>query len=207
MSHFDTPSSDIKFKSPFGINAHIRRDEGVPGAVALLVEEELDIHACVFCLDGGTGVANGTVSLGSFGLLKPLDDVRGTEVAQGSLVLGFAHLDHPDEVALEATAIDELEQFCAREPAVNQQVVKPDTFNDGPADHLDGVGNLGLEHLLLAGVDFLILSALLAVLGGLLLLGKPLWFIGILAGLCLYGGVHHQLCLTVRIAEEHGLEA
>ena len=41
MSHFDTPSSGIQFKGPLGGNAHIRGDEGVPGAVALLVEEEL----------------------------------------------------------------------------------------------------------------------------------------------------------------------
>ena len=44
MSHFDTPSSGIQFKGPFGIYSHVRRDEGVPGSVALLVEEELDIH-------------------------------------------------------------------------------------------------------------------------------------------------------------------
>ncbi|MBQ6197994.1 MAG: hypothetical protein IJK44_02000 [Bacteroidales bacterium] len=52
MSHFNTPSSGIKFKSPFGINAHIRRDEGVPGAVALLVKEDLSIHAGILGLAG-----------------------------------------------------------------------------------------------------------------------------------------------------------
>lgn len=207
MSHFDTPSSGIKFESPLGVNAHIRRDEGVPGTVALLVEEELDIHSGILGLDGGAGVANGAVSLGGLGFLEPFDDVPGTEVAQSRLIFGLAHLDHPDEVALEVPAVDELEQFSTREPAVNQQVVKADTLDDGSADHLDGVGNLGLEHLLLASIDLLLLVALLAILGGLLLLGKPLWFAGILAGLCLYGGIHHQLGLAVRIAEEHGLEA
>ena len=85
MSHFDTPSSGIKFESPLGVNAHIRRDEGVPGTVALLVEEELDIHSGILGLDGGAGVANGAVSLGGLGFLEPFDDVPGTEVAQSRL--------------------------------------------------------------------------------------------------------------------------
>ena len=33
------------------------------------------------------------------------------------------------------------------------------------------------------------------------------WLIGILAGLCLYGGIYHQLRLAGGVAEEHGLEA
>ena len=54
-------------KSHLGINAHIRGDEGVPGAVALLVEEELNIHPGILGLDGGAGVANGAVPLGGLG--------------------------------------------------------------------------------------------------------------------------------------------
>lgn len=65
-------------------------------------------------------------------------------------------------------------------PAVNQQVVKAETLNDGSPEHLDGVGHFGLKHLLLTGVDSLVLAALLAVLGILLLLCKPL---GLLASL------------------------
>lgn len=147
------------------------------------------------------------VPLGGLGPLKPFDDVRSTEVAQSGLVLGLAHLDHPDEVAFEVTAVDELEQFCAGEPAVDQKIIESDSLNDGPAEHLDGIGNLGLEHFLFADVDLLILATLLAILSGLLFLGKPLWLVGILAGLGLYGGVQHQLRLAVRIAEEHGLKA
>ena len=161
----------------------------------------------VFGLDRYASIANGAVPLGGLGLLKTLDNIRRTEIPNGRLVLGLSHLDHPDKMALEVTAMDELKQFSAREPAVNQQVVKPDTFNDGPADHLDGIGNLGLEHLLLADIDLLVLVALLTVLGGLLFFGKPLWLACILAGLCLHSGIHHQLRLAVRIAEEHGLEA
>ena len=194
-------------KSLLGVNAHIRRDEGISGTAALLVEEELDIHTGIFGLDGGAGVANGAVSLGGLSFLEPLDDVRGAQVAQGGLVLGLPHLNHTDEMTLEVTTMDELEQFCTGEPAIDQQVFETDSLHDGPADHLNGVGNLGLEHLLLAGVDFLLLAALFIVLGSLLLLGKPQWFTGILAGLCLYGGIHHQLGLTVCIAEEHGFEA
>ena len=207
MGHFNTPPSSVKFKGLVGVNAHVRSNEGVPGAIALLVEEELYIPAGISCLDGGAGVANGSVPLCSLGLLKPFDDVRSTEVAQGGLVLGLAHLDHSDDVALEVPAMDEQEQLCTREPAVNQQVAKAEALNDGSPEHLDGVGNFGLKHLLLTGVDFLVLAALLAVLGILLLLGKPLWFTGILAALCLYCGIHHQLSLAVSVAEEHGLDA
>ena len=88
MSHFDTPSSGIQFKGPFGIYSHVRRDEGVPGSVALLVEEELDIHPGIPGLDGGAGVANGAVPLGGLCFLKTLDDIRCTEVAQCRLVFG-----------------------------------------------------------------------------------------------------------------------
>ena len=63
MSHFDTPSSGIKFKSLLGVNVHIRRDKGVPGAVALLVEEELNIYAGILGPDRGAGIAKGTVPL------------------------------------------------------------------------------------------------------------------------------------------------
>ena len=103
--------------------------------------------------------------------------------------------------------MNELEQFCAGEPAVNQQVVKAKPLHNGLSEHLDGVGYLGLEHLLLSGIDLLVLTPLLVVLGSLLLLGKSLWLISILAGLCLYGGIHHQLRLAVGVAEEHDLEA
>ena len=44
------------------------------------------------------------------------------------------------------------------------------------------------------------------VLGSLLFLCKSQWLIGILAGLCLYCSIHHQLRLAVGVAEEHGLE-
>ena len=90
MSHFDTPSSGIKFKSLLGVNVHIRRDKGVPGAVALLVEEELNIYAGILGPDRGAGIAKGTVPLGGLGLLKPLYDVRCTEIAQSGFVLGLA---------------------------------------------------------------------------------------------------------------------
>ncbi len=80
----------------------------------LLVEEELDIHSGILGLDGGAGVANGAVSLGGLGFLEPFDDVPGTEVAQSRLIFGLAHLDHPDEVALEVPAVDELEQFSTK---------------------------------------------------------------------------------------------
>ena len=69
-------------------------------------------------------------------------------------------------------AVNELEQFCAGEPAVNKQVVKAKPLHNGPSEHLDGVGYLGLEHLLLSGIDLLVLTPLLVVLGSLLLLGK-----------------------------------
>ena len=105
---------------------------------------------------------------------------RGLEM----LGIGLVDADDKDCVALEVPAMDELEQLCIREPAVNQQVVKAETLNDGSPEHLDGVGNFGLKHILLTGVDFLVLAAL-----------------------CLYGGIHHQLSLAVSVAEEHGLEA
>lgn len=174
MSHFDTPSSGIKFKSPLGVNAHIRRDEGVSGAVAFLVEEDLDVHPGIPGLNGGAGVANGAVPLGGLGLLKPLDDVRRTVIPQSRLIFCFPHLDHPDDMALEVAAVDEPEQFRTGEPTVHQQIVETKTLHDGPAEHLDGIGNLGLVHLGFAGIDFIVLIAYLAVLGGLLLLGKSL---------------------------------
>ena len=108
MSHLDTPSSGIKFKSLLGVNVHIRRDKGVPGAVALLVEEELNIYAGILGPDRGAGIAKGTVPIGGLGLLKPLYDVRCTEIAQSGFVLGLAHLDHPEQVALEVPAVNDL---------------------------------------------------------------------------------------------------
>lgn len=47
------------------------------------------------------------------------NDIRRREVAQGRIVLGFTHLDYPDEVALEVAAVGELKEFRAGEPAVN----------------------------------------------------------------------------------------
>ena len=55
MSHFDTPSSGMQFKGPFGGNANIRGDESVSGAVAFLVGEQLAKGAVGIvrqCLDG-----------------------------------------------------------------------------------------------------------------------------------------------------------
>lgn len=55
MSHFDTPSSGIQFKGPFGIYSHVRRDEGVPGSVAFLAGEQLAkgaVGIVRWCLDG-----------------------------------------------------------------------------------------------------------------------------------------------------------
>ena len=138
MSHFDTPSSGIQFKGPFGIYSHVRRDESVPGSVALLVEEELDIHPGIPGLDGGAGVAIGAVPLGGICFLKTLDDIRCTEVAQCRLVFGLSHLDHPDDVALDVAAVDEPKQFRTREPAVHQQVVEAESLHNSPAEHLDG---------------------------------------------------------------------
>lgn len=109
-------------------------------------------------------------------------------------------------MAFEVAAVDEPEELRTGEPAVNQQVIEPDTLQDSPSEHPDGIGNLGLEHLRLAGVDLLVLTALLAVLCGLLLLGEPLWLVCIPAGLRLYGGVQHHLSLAVRITEKQGLE-
>lgn len=207
MGHFNTPPSSVKFKGLVGVNAHVRSNEGVPGAIALLVEEELDVHTGIPGLDGCGLISDGPVAFGLPGLFEFGDDIWRGEVAQGCPVLGPTHLlDHPDDMALEVAAVDELKEFRAGEPAVNQQVVEPGTFQNSLSEHLDGVGNSGLEHFRLAGIDLLVLTASLAILGGLLLLGKPLWLIGIFPCLCLYGGVHHQLCLAVRVAEEQGFK-
>lgn len=206
MGNSNPPPSGVKFKGPVGVNAHVRSNEGVPGAIALLVEEEPDIHTGISGLDGRGLISDGPVAFGLPGFLEFGDDIWRGEVAQGCPVLGPTHLNHPDDMALEVAAVDELKEFRAGEPAVNQQVVEPGTFQNSLSEHLDGVGNSGLEHFRLAGIDLLVLTASLAVLGGLLLLGKPLRLIGILACLCLYGGIHHQLCLAVRVAEEQGFE-
>lgn len=174
MSHFNTPSSDIKFKSPHGINAHIRRDKGVPGAFPLPVEEELYIHAGISCLDGGVGVANGSVPLCSLGLLKPLMMSGAQRLPKALSYLVLPILIIPMTWHLKCLLWMNWSNSAHGNPAVNQQVVKAETLNDGSPEHLDGVGNFGLKHLLLTGVDSLVLAALLAVLGILLLLCKPL---------------------------------
>ena len=207
MSHFDTPSSGIPFKGLVGINAHVRGDEGIPGTVPLPVEEELDVHTGILGLNGSGLVTDGTVTPGLLGLIQLGNDIRRREVAQGGFIFGSAHFDHPYEVALEVVAVDELEEFRAGEPTVDQQIIKPQAFQDASSEHLDGTDNFGLEHFLFTGVYLLVFTALLAILGGSLLPGKSLWLIGILPGLCLYGGIHHQLRLAVRVAEKQGLEA
>ena len=50
MGHFDAPSSCIKFKGSICIDAHICSDDGIPGAVALPVEEELDVMPAYLAL-------------------------------------------------------------------------------------------------------------------------------------------------------------
>ena len=173
MGHFNTPPSGVKFKGPVGVNAHVRSNGSVPGAITLLVEEEPDVHTGIPGLDGCGLMSDGPVAFGLPGLFGFGDYIWRGEVAQGCPVLGPTHLDHSDDVALEVPAMDELEQLCTRELAVNQQVVEPDAFQNSHSEHLDGVGGFGLEHFRLAGINLFVLTASLAILGGLLLLGKP----------------------------------
>ncbi len=207
MSHLYNPSSGVKFESFSGIDARICGYEGVPGAIALPVVEQHHVHSGIAGLDGCVMVSDGTGILDSLGFHKLIDDVRGGKLADGTVVFGLSHLDHTDEIALEVTAVDELEQFRAGEPTVNKEIVEADALHDGPAYHLDCVRNFALRHFGLSGVYLFVLGAFFCVLCSLLLFGKPLWPLLVLAGLCLYGVVKHKLSFAVSVAQEHGLEA
>ena len=175
MSHLDTPSSGIKFKRPVGINVHIRSDEDIPGTVAFPEEKEFYVQAGESGLDRSGLVPDGAVTFDLLGLLQLGNDVRCGDVAQSGFILGLAHLNHPDDVALEVTAVNEPEELRTREPAVNQQIIKPQALHYTSPEHLYGIGDFRLKHLLLAGVHLLVLSAFPAVLCGSLLSGEPLF--------------------------------
>lgn len=207
MSHFNDPSSGVKPEGLFGVNARICGYHGVPGAFPSPVEEQPYIHPCISGVDGGVVVSDGACILDGLELHEFPDDVRSGKLAYAGVIFGLSHLDHTDEVALEVTAVDELEQFRAGEPAVNEEIVETDAFHDGSAEHSDCVRDLALNHFGLPSIHFLVLGAFLLVLCGLLFSGKPLWPVFVLAGLCLYGAVKHELGLSVSVAEEHGLES
>lgn len=52
-------------------------------------------------------ISDGPVAFGLPGLPEFRDDIWRGEVAQGCPVLGPTHLDHPDDMALDVTTVDE----------------------------------------------------------------------------------------------------
>lgn len=183
MRHLDDPSSGVEPEGLLGVDPGVRGYEGVPGAVALPVEEQNHVHSGIAGLDGGIVVSDGARILDCLGFDEPPDDVRSGKIADGGVVFGLAHLNHANEIALEVAAVDEPEQFGAGEPAVNKKIVEADAFRDGPAYHPDCVRNLALRRLGLPYVHFLIHGAILCVLRRLLLPCKALRSVHVLAGL------------------------
>lgn len=130
MRHLDDPSSGVESESLLGVDPGVRGYEGVPGAVALPVEEQSHVHSGIAGLDEGIVISDGARILDCLGFDEPPDDVRGGKIADGGVVFGLAHLNHDNEIAPEVAAVDEPEHFGAGEPAVAKKIVEADALRD-----------------------------------------------------------------------------
>ena len=147
-----------------------------------------------------SGVLDMTLPLGFSGY----DGIR-RHGPLGRVVLGLRHLDHAQKMAAYVSGLHELDQFLVGEPAVHKQVVKPDSFQDGPLDKVDEVVNLTLEVLSCTLCRTAVRIAFLAVSGIQLLLGQALRFGRLLTHLTLECEVYEGLRLCIRKQEEQTL--
>ena len=206
MSHFYNPSSGVKSEGFLGVDVRICGYQGIPRTMPPPIEKQHYIQSSVGGLDGGVMVSDGSCIFDGLGLHEFVDDVMSGKSTDSGVVFGHTHLGHIDEIALEMAAVDEPEQFRTGVPAVNKKVVKANAFRDGPAYYSDDVYYLALHHFGLSDIHFLDISTFLCVLCGPLLFGKALWLVLVLANLCLYGAIKHELRPAVRVADEHSLE-
>lgn len=125
----------------------------------------------------------------------------------GRVILGLRHLNHAQKMAAYVSGLHELDQFLVGEPTVYKQVVKTDSFQDGPLDKVDKVVNLALEVLSCTLCRTAVHIAFLAISGIQLLLGQALRLGRLLTHLTLECEVCEGLRLSVCVQEEQTLVA
>ena len=143
------------------------------------------------------------IALTKFLLLEHSYDLVCIEEPKLRLVFRVALLDHSKQMAFDVAACHQAYELGAREPAVDEDVVKAEPPFDGVLDHLNRRVGLLLEILFNAGLGRLSLIAhgetRLPLLGR-----ESLHLFLVLALLAMEGEVYEQLAATVG---EHQREA
>ena len=163
---------------------------------ATLREEQAYGGSCKLDINRAVSALQCPVVLGKPLLLESFDNLVSRQVTPLGVVLGFAQLDHAQQMALDVAAGNQANEVCTGKPAVNQQIVEADATLDGILHHLDGL--LGLLH----GV---LLDALLNTLAGIvgretltaLLVRQPLLLIGLPPLLSVKREIKEQLAQPV----------
>ncbi len=205
----DSPTHRVYFVRFIGTKGGISGKQRIPFTLAAIAIEK-EFNGCP-----GKGCRHltviETIMSGVFDMPLPFgflgyDGIR-RHGPLGRVILGLRHLDHAQKMAAYVSGLHELDQFLVGEPAIHKQVVKTDSFQDGPLDKVDKVVNLALEVLSCTLCRTAVRIAFLAISGIQLLLGQALRLGRLLAHLTLECEVCEGLCLSVCIQEEQTLVA
>jgi len=204
VSHLGHPAPGVQSVCLQERERSVRGEKHVPFPLpAALAEEqphflsrELRVSEAIRTFECG-------IVLTLFLLLEHSYDLVCIEEPKLRLVFRVALLDHSKQVAFDVAACHQAYELGAREPAVDEDVVKAEPPFDGVLDHLNRRVGLLMEILFHAGLGRLSLIALGET--RLPLLGREsLHLFLVLALLAMEGEVDEQLAATVG---EHQREA
>ena len=197
ICHFGCPASGIGAVCLEEAEREVRGEQSVPLSFSpTLREEQADGGSCKLHIDGAVGTPECPVVLGEPLFLKLGNNLIGCQVAPPGVVLGLAHLDHAQQMALDVAAGNQAHETGIGKPTVHQQIVEADAALDGILHHLDGL--VGLLHGVLLDT---LLDTLACVVGGetltALLVRQPLPLVRIAPFLSVKGEVEEQLAQPV----------
>ena len=207
ISHLGSPAGSVRPVCLRETEREICREQSVPMSIpASLREEQTDSSTGKLHVDSAVGAPQCPVVLGKSQLLELLDNLIGRHITPLGVVLGLAKFDHTYQMALDMAAGNQANKGSTGKPAVNEQIVEPDTTLDGILNHLDGLVNLR-HRILLDALLYSLSTMVLAISGPTFLVRQSLLLVRLAALLAMKREVEEQLAHAVAQEQRQTLVA